>query len=144
MVIGLDVGGTTFNAACVDDAGRILLSREYPTHQSDAPDVMLPRLAAAIAEVRDALEPAQRAQVNSVGVGVPGPVKPREGVCVYAPNLEGWTNLPVAAMLREKLDLPIHLINDADAAALGEARFGAGRGIDDLLVLTLGTGIGGG
>jgi glucokinase len=144
MTIGLDLGGTTFNAACVDDAGRILLSREYPTRQNDAPDVMLPRLAAAIEEVLDALDAKQRAQVKAVGVGVPGPVKPREGVCVYAPNLEGWTNLPVAARLHEKLKLPIHLINDADAAALGEARFGAGRGIDDLLVLTLGTGIGSG
>lgn len=144
MTIALDLGGTTFNAACVDDAGRILLSREYPTPQGDAPDVLLPRLAATITEVLDALEPARRAQINAIGVGVPGPVKPKEGICVYAPNLEGWTNLPVAAVLQEMLKLPVHLINDADAAALGEARFGAGRGIEDLLMLTLGTGIGGG
>jgi glucokinase len=144
MTIGLDLGGTTFNAACVDNAGRVLLSREYPTRQNDAPDVLLPRLAAAIQEVLSELSDEQRAQVQSVGVGVPGPVKPSTGVCVYAPNLEGWTNLPVAPTLREKLNLPVFLINDADAAAFGEARFGAGRDCDNLLVLTLGTGIGSG
>src|SRR5690349_13383726 len=124
MTIGLDLGGTTFNAACVDNAGRVLLSREYPTRQNDAPEVLLPRLAAAIQEVLGELSDEQRAQVQSVGVGVPGPVKPSTGVCVYAPNLEGWTNLPVASVLREKLNLPVFLINDADAAAFGEARFG--------------------
>lgn len=144
MTIGLDLGGTTFNAACVDDAGRILASVEYETRQQEAPDLLVPRLADAIQEVRAALKPEDAAKVHAVGVGVPGPVKPREGVCVYAPNLTGWKDLPVAAMLQEKIDLPIALVNDADAAALAEARFGAGQGVDYLLMLTLGTGIGSG
>lgn len=144
MTIGLDLGGTTFNAACVDSAGRILLSREYPTRQTDAPEILLSRLADSIQEVLAALDAPQRTEVKAVGVGVPGPVRPREGICVYAPNLQGWNNLPVASILREKINLPTFLINDADAAALGESRFGAGQGASQVLVLTLGTGIGSG
>ncbi len=144
MTIGLDLGGTTFNAACIDDAGRILASREYETRQYESPDLLLPRLADAILEVRDDLEQTQRSQIGAVGIGVPGPVKPRSGVCVYAPNLNGWEDLPVADILRPRLDFPLFLINDADAAALGEARYGAGRGADQMLMLTLGTGVGSG
>jgi glucokinase len=144
MTVGLDLGGTTFNAACVDNAGRILVSVEHDTRQHDAPDVLVPRLAAAIEEVLSQLDDEQRAEVKAVGIGVPGWVNPPKGVCTFAPNLSGWKNLPVSQLLSDSVQLPVYLVNDADAAALGEARFGAGQGVDDLLVMTLGTGIGSG
>ncbi len=144
MLVGLDLGGTTFNAACVNDAGRILSSLEFDTQAHDAPELLIARMAGAVLGVLQTAPEVERAAVKAVGVGVPGPVRSREGVCVYAPNLNGWKNLPVAEMLGEKIGLPVAIINDADAACLGEARFGAGRGADYLLMLTLGTGVGSG
>jgi glucokinase len=127
LTIGLDLGGTTFNVSCVNSDGEILLSREEETRQHESPDRMLPRLADAVSKLLDDLGPQQSTQVAAVGLGVPGPVKHREGICVYAPNLTGWTNLEVAAPLQSTLGLPVFILNDANAAALGEARFGAGR-----------------
>jgi glucokinase len=140
MFLGIDLGGTTCSFGLVDDAGQLSHEKEIDTRQHDGPDVMLPRLAEAAREVLEKSD----APVQAVGIGVPGPVKHAEGLCVYAPNLTGWKDLPVGPMLSEKIGLPVHVINDAKAATLGEARFGAGRGTNDLLVLTMGTGIGSG
>lgn len=144
LTIGLDLGGTTFNVACVNADGEILHSLEEETRQYESPDRMLPRLANAISQLLNDLGAERSTQVGAVGVGVPGPVKHREGICVYAPNLTGWTNLQVAAPIQSTLGLPVFILNDANAATLGEARYGAGRDIDSMLMLTLGTGIGSG
>ncbi len=138
--LGLDLGGTTFNVGALDEKGRVSHAIERETFQHDGPEKLLPRLAHAAQEVRDAAP----YDCSALGIGVPGPVKHQEGVCVYAPNLEGWKNLPVASPLREKLGLPVFILNDANAATLAEARFGAGRGARSMLMLTLGTGIGSG
>jgi len=144
LFIGLDLGGTTFNVACVDENGQILLEQEEETRQHESPDLMLPRLGAAIQRLLDDPRLKGSTPFGAVGVGVPGPVKHSEGVCVYAPNLTGWNNLEVAAPLQKMLGLPVFILNDANAATLGEARFGAGVESDSLLMLTLGTGIGSG
>lgn len=140
MFLGIDLGGTTCSFGLLDEKGALHHQLEIETRQHDGPDVMLPRLAEAAKKVLD----STKNEVKAVGIGVPGPVKHREGVCVYAPNLSGWKDLPVGPLLSEKIGLPVHVLNDANAAALGEARFGAGRGATDVLVLTLGTGIGSG
>ncbi len=140
MFLGIDLGGTTCSFGLLDENGALHHEFEIETRQHDGPDEMLPRLAdAAKLLLSDA-----KVEVKSVGIGVPGPVKHQEGVCVYAPNLTGWENLAVGPLLSEQIGLPVHVLNDANAAALGEARFGAGRGSNDVLVLTLGTGIGSG
>ena len=141
--IGIDLGGTTFNAALVSESGAPAHNIEKDTLQHDGPERLLPRLAQTALQV---LEAARKdgASPEAIGIGVPGPVKHREGVCVYAPNLDGFVNLPVAAPLSEQIGLPVHVINDAKAATLAEARLGAGRGTDSMLMLTLGTGIGSG
>jgi glucokinase len=141
--IGIDLGGTTFNAALVSESGAPTHNIEKDTFQHDGPERLLPRIAQVALQV---LEDAKKegAKPKAVGIGVPGPIKHREGVCVYAPNLEGWKDLQVAAPLSEQIGLPVHVINDAKAATLAEARFGAGRGSDSILMLTLGTGIGSG
>ena len=140
MVLGIDLGGTTFTVGLLDENGQLSETVETPTQQTDAPDVLLSR----IAEVAKTVIAKSPRPVQAIGIGVPGPVKHAEGICVYATNLSGWTNLPVGPILSEKTGLPVHVINDANAAAFGEARFGAGQGADDLLVMTLGTGIGSG
>jgi glucokinase len=144
ITLGLDLGGTTFAAGSVDATGRVLHSLESETRQHEAPDLLLPRLACAASQERRELQSTVPTEVVALGIGVPGPVRHRDGVCVFAPNLNGWKNLQVAAPLRETLGIPVFLINDANAAALAEARFGAGRGASSLLVVTLGTGVGSG
>ncbi len=140
MYLGIDLGGTTCTFGLLDDNGQLSATHEIETRQHDAPEVMLGRIAdAASAVISGGAVP-----VHSVGIGVPGPVKHKEGICVFAPNLQGWVNLPVGPILSEKIGLPVHVLNDANAAALGEARYGAGEGANDVLVVTLGTGIGSG
>lgn len=143
--VGIDLGGTTFAAGAVTEKGEISHVVEYETRQHEAPDRLLPRLADAAQAVITALSTnSPNQEIGAVGIGVPGPVRPYEGVCVIAPNLNGWKNLQVAEPLRARLNRPVCLVNDAKAAALAEARFGAGRGAHSMLMLTLGTGIGSG
>jgi len=139
MHLGIDLGGTTCSLGLLDENG-LGATSEIETRQNDVPDVLLGRIAQAARE----LLAQNGASAQTVGIGVPGPVKHREGICVIATNLNGWQMLPVGPMLSEKMGAPVHVLNDANAAAFGEARFGAGRGSDDVLVVTLGTGIGSG
>ena len=140
MFLGIDLGGTTCAFGLLDESGALWEQKQIETRQTDAPEIMLARIAATARAVVE----KSSANVEAVGIGVPGHVRHADGICVYAPNLSGWKNLPVGQMLSEKIGLPVYALNDANAAALGEARFGAGVGANDLLVLTLGTGIGSG
>ncbi len=140
MFLGIDLGGTTCSFGLLDERGALVRGAQIATRQSDAPEILLGRIAATSREVIE----QSGADVVAVGIGVPGHVRHQTGVCVYAPNLHGWRDLPVGPMLSEGIGLPVFALNDANAAALGEARFGAGMGAADLLVLTLGTGIGSG
>lgn len=143
LTLGLDLGGTTFTVGSLDENGTVAHAFERDTYQHDGPEKLLPRLADAAAEVCEQVKSAGD-DCLALGIGVPGPVKHDDGICVYAPNLTGWKNLPVAEPLSERLKLPVFLLNDANAATLAEARFGAGRGARSMLMLTLGTGIGSG
>jgi glucokinase len=142
QTLGIDLGGTTFSAGAVDEKGHITGFNELPTYQHDGPARLLPRLGDAAKDVLKTL--GESTSVQALGIGVPGPVKHKEGICVYAPNLDGWVNLPVAQPLAEHVGVPAFVINDAKAATLAEARFGAGQGTGSMLMLTLGTGIGSG
>lgn len=146
--LGIDLGGTTFSVGNVDERGALSHFEEAPTQQHDGPERLLPRLAEAAQKVLSRVEGSNpllgNKPVQALGIGVPGPIKHREGICVYAPNLDGWVNLPVAAPLSKAIGLPVFVINDAKAATLAEARFGAGQGASSILMLTLGTGIGSG
>jgi glucokinase len=137
-ILGIDLGGTTFTVSIVDENGRVQNALERDTQQHDPPEQLIKRLADAAREVAGGETP------QALGIGVPGPVRPGSGVCVFAPNLNGWTEFPVADLLREQLNFPVFVLNDANAAALGEARFGAGRNAHSMLMLTLGTGVGSG
>ena len=140
MFLGIDLGGTTCAFGLLDANGALSQAAQIETRQSDAPEILLGRIAATAREV---IEKSPE-KVAAVGIGVPGHIRHAQGICVYAPNLNGWKNLPVGALLSQQIGLPVHALNDANAAALGEARFGAGLGASDILVLTLGTGIGSG
>jgi len=94
--------------------------------------------------VGDALEGVDRADVQAIGIASPGPLDPRTGVVIAPPNLPGWADVPLRDIMGRAFDVPVFVNNDANLAGLAEHRFGAGQGADDMVYLTISTGIGGG
>lgn len=134
---GIDLGGTDCKVGIVDERGRVLSQTGFPTPTSPA------AAAAAVADACRRLEADAPGPVTGAGMGAPGPLDVERGVVVYAPNL-GWRDVPLRDLVTEALGRPVVLENDANAAAYGEAWAGAGRGARVLLLVTLGTGVGGG
>ncbi|MGH2349014.1 MAG: ROK family protein, partial [bacterium] len=140
--IGVDLGGTKILTAVVTGDGRVVARERVPTPQ-EGPDSVVAAVAGTVeAALAAAGLPAHA--VAGIGVGAPGPLNPETGMVFEPPNLRGWHDVPFRALLADRLGIRTYLQNDADAAALGEWRFGAGRGVDDLVYITVSTGIGGG
>lgn len=140
--IGVDLGGTKTLTALVDGRGRVVARVRVAT-PTTGPDGVLEAIVASVAELSDRSGIAPRSALG-VGVGAPGPLDPDSGVVFEPPNLPGWRDVPLAARMAERLGVPTFVENDANAAAMGERWVGAGRGVDDLVYLTVSTGIGGG
>jgi len=136
LTIGVDVGGTKIAAGVVDDGGEILeqARRSSPAKDSDA---IADAIADAVADL------GRRHDVHAVGVGAAGFVDAARSTVLIAPNL-AWRDEPLREELEKRTRLPVVIENDANAAAWGEFQFGAGHDVDDLLLVTVGTGIGGG
>jgi len=141
--VGIDLGGTNLKLGLVSADGRILDRLTTPTEADQGPDHVLERMAQAVPDLA-AQAGIDLGEVAAVGVGAPGPVQWDAGVVLFAPNLTGWENVAVRDTLAETLGMPVGLENDANAAAYGEFRCGAGRDVGTLFLLTLGTGVGGG
>lgn len=137
--IGVDIGGTELKAALVAADGRVLAAERVPTDAAGGPEAVVYQIEALAGALRRGAGP-----VAGVGVGAPGPCDAAGGIVHVAPALPGWVDVPLAAMLESRLGAPVLIENDANAAALGEWRFGAGRGARDLCYVTVSTGIGGG
>lgn len=141
--LGLDIGGTKVAAGLVDEEGEVRERAELPTLAQESFSVSFGQV---VAVARVLLDRAGRAgwTVRGVGAGCPGPLDVRTGVLHGPPNLPAWDGAAVGDLLRDALGLPAVVDNDANAAALGEARHGAGRGLSPVVYFTLGTGVGGG
>ncbi len=142
-VLAIDIGGTKLAAGIVDTEGRILARGEVPTLAAEGLEPVLGRIAGLGRDLLSRPEVAD-VSVHRVGVGCAGPVDLKAGIVFNPPNLPGWTRVPLMDRLRHELDLPVVLENDANAAALGEFRYGAGRGARSIVYMTVSTGIGGG
>ncbi|MCS7059546.1 MAG: ROK family protein [Anaerolineae bacterium] len=140
-VIAVDLGGTNIRAALCDQEGRILKRHKQLTLAEEGPEAVINRIVDSIQHV---MPEAGTAAVKAVAAACPGPLDPFIGVVMYAPNLPGWIDIPLRDILRQRLGLPVAIGNDANLAALGEQRYGAGRGMKDLVYVTISTGIGGG
>jgi glucokinase len=139
--IGLDLGGTNLRAAAVDRTGKLLDKISGSTNFTEGRDAVLGDIVAALKKIQ---ERHGAAGLAGIGVGVPGFIRMKEGVLASSPNLPYLENFPIRDEIGRRLGAPMILENDANAAALGEKWIGAGRDVDDLVLLTLGTGIGGG
>ena len=136
LTVGVDVGGTKIAAGVVDEKGEILERRRL-----DSPATDSEAIEATIAEL--VLELKRDHDIEAVGVGAAGFVDVRRSTVLFAPNL-AWRDEPLKAELERLTDLPVVVENDANAAAWGEFAFGGGKDVDDLLLVTVGTGVGGG
>ncbi|MGB9774373.1 MAG: ROK family protein [Bacteroidota bacterium] len=140
LAIGIDLGGTTVKAGIVTARGNILQTKAVSTHAEDGPSVVIERIEKLISE----LLREQRNEVAGIGIGSPGVVTLDGGMVKYPPNLPGWTEIPLGDILAKKFDMPVAVENDANAAAIAESRFGAGKGEPNFLFIIWGTGVGGG
>ena len=141
IAIGIDIGGMSIKGAAVDSNGRVYEKFSMPFIKGEPGEETIRKLAETVKEyiAANGLEN----KIAGIGLGSPGTLDIKNGVVNYANNL-GWGNLHVADIFHEILPYPVRLTNDANAASLGEAKFGAGKSYENIIMLTLGTGVGGG
>lgn len=146
-IVGMDLGGTSINVGIVPyDGGTVLGMRSMPTESDRGAKFVVDRMIAMIrAAMKDGAREAQidEDRIIGIGLGSPGPLDRATGTVIDTPNL-GWRNFPLRDLVSNAIGLDAVLDNDANAATLGEWWLGAGRGVDTLLGVTIGTGIGGG
>jgi len=143
VVIGVDLGGTNLRTALLSLEGDILDKRKETTNALDGWKKVVARLVDNITQQRETAV-KRGLHVTAVGVGAPGVIRMDKGIVVKSPNFPDWNNLPLRDELEHALRIPVVIENDANAAALGEQWRGAGRGINSMILLTLGTGVGAG
>ena len=143
ILAGVDIGGTKTAIVLAADPPAILTRIVFPTAPESGPE---PALAAIRQNIRKALSSRQRstADLKAIGVSCGGPLDPVNGLIQEPPNLPGWKDIPITSILENEFGVPCYLENDANAGALAEHKFGAGKGTRNLIFLTMGTGLGAG
>ncbi|HZY99266.1 MAG TPA: ROK family protein [Candidatus Baltobacteraceae bacterium] len=136
--IGVDLGGSHVTASVVTDDGTI-----HRQHELDLEDLRYEAVISALDDTISAAIKDAGSSVVGIGIGSPGNIDANSGAVLYSPNF-GWQDMPLGEALRKKFGLPVFVGNDARCATLGEYTFGSGKGTKDFVLLTLGTGIGGG
>jgi len=143
LVLSIDLGGTKIIVAIIANNDQIM-AREYRlTLAEQGPEAVIDRIFSAIDHLLS-LKSMDSSQLNSISLAAAGAIDFDRGLITSSPNLPGWHNIPLRDIVKEKYGVNTFLINDASAAALGEHQFGAGKGVKNLILLTVGTGIGGG
>src|SRR3989338_2681950 len=142
--IGIDLGATFVKFGLVDKRGKVYSKRRIKTRVGDGfkPSTTI-LIDAIISNIRDIIKDSGK-KISGIGIGVPGPVDSKKGIVHYFPNIKGWNEVPLKSILERRLCLRVELDNDANAMTLGEFVFSAGKGCDNLVGVTLGTGVGGG
>lgn len=138
-VLAVDLGATNIRAALVTRDGKIVRRASRSTSVAGEPRAVVDRMAASIAEIEAGID----ADIP-IGIASPGPLDPRAGTILFTPNLPDWRDVPLVAWMEEATGRRVALQNDGNCGALGEVDFGSAAGVDDLVYLALGTGIGGG
>lgn len=141
--IGIDVGGTNVKIALVDGEGKIIYSNSVPTYAQMGYEYTVNNIKQAIRDLMKETN-TEAKDIQGIGFDFPGQVDCKTGVVKLAPNIPGWVNVPIAQMIEEEFHIPTRIDNDVRCAALGELKFGAGRGCENFVCITVGTGIGSG
>lgn len=141
FTIGIDIGGTKIAGGLVDRSGAITERIQCPTRASEGAEAVMSRAVNAAARLRS----AAGGKIEGIGVASGGQIDPRTGVVIHATDLlPGWKGTRITEIIEERFGVKTKALNDGSAAALGEGRFGAAKGVSDFVLLTLGTGVGGG
>ncbi|MGQ0792906.1 MAG: ROK family protein [Deltaproteobacteria bacterium] len=141
LAIGIDVGGTNLRGGLISQSGEMLKRLSLPSEAGAGIEAVIGNLKSVISALKSG-----GVDIVGAGLGVPGIIDTQSGILTQAPNISSVKNYPLRAALERELggEFPIFIENDATAAALGEWKFGAGAGFSSLIVITLGTGVGGG
>ena len=142
-ILAIDLGGTKIIAAIVSGDGQVLAKERRLTLADEGPSSVINRLLSTIDHLLSSknIDPSQ---LGSISIAAAGGIDIERGLVTSSPHLPGWHDVPLRDIVRDRYRISTFLFNDASATALGEHRFGAGRGVNNLVLLTIGTGIGGG
>ena len=138
--VGVDLGGTNIKIGIVSDKGKLVKSISIKTEADCGPKTVIANMIKGV----EAIISKNKLKIQGIGIGCPGVVSIKKGIVENAPNLPGWKNVKLGPIIKEKFSYRVHLENDANAAAIGELMFGAGKKFDSFVMVTLGTGVGGG
>lgn len=143
LIAGVDIGGTKTAVVLSADPPHTLIRKAFLTKPRNGPEQAIEAIVASLDRAL-ASSKVRPGELTAIGVSCGGPLDPDRGIIQSPPNLSTWVDVPICKILEAKFDLPCFLENDANAGALAELRFGAGRGAKDLVFLTMGTGLGAG
>ncbi|PAB59076.1 ROK family protein [Anaeromicrobium sediminis] len=141
-VIGIDLGGTKISGAIADFNGHIISKYTLPTKAQEGEHAVLDRIISVVEKIIEESK-VEKEKIISIGIGSPGPLDPREGKIITTPNLP-FKDFNIVKPLMDRFNMPVFLDNDANVAAIGEYTFGAGKGTNNMVFITVSTGIGGG
>lgn len=141
--IGIDVGGTNVKIALVDSNGKIGYSDTIPTRAEMGYEYTVNNMKQAIRDLLTETKLTAK-DIEGIGFGLPGQVDFKSGIVRLITNIPGWVEIPLAKMIEDEFHIPTRIDNDVRCAALGELNFGAGKGCENLICITVGTGIGSG
>ena len=142
-VLAIDLGGTKIIAAIISPQYQLMAKEYHLTLAEQGPEVLIDRILSAIDHILSARN-ITLSQLHSISIAAAGAIDLEQGLITLSPNLPGWHDIPLRDIVSEKYKINTLLINDANAAALGEHELGAGKGVSNLILVTVGTGIGGG
>lgn len=140
-IVGVDIGGTKVACVLADEEGNLIARRWQPTRSEAGWQAVVAQLFEMTEQV---MQGVPAADLRGIGISCGGPLDSQQGIVYSPPNLPGWDAVPLKQLFEERFGLPTRLENDANATALAEYRFGAGRGVRNMVFMTWGTGIGGG
>ena len=142
IAIGVDIGGTSIKGAAITDQGEILDRFSLKMDRLAEPEITYGKMCNEIEKFL--LDKPYKNEIVGIGLGVPGILNRPEGIVKSSPNMPKWINFNIIDFVQKKLNLPVKIVNDASSAALGEAKFGSGKNYQNIVMITLGTGVGGG
>jgi glucokinase len=140
FALGVDLGGTNIKIGIVSENGKIVHKTDVKTEAHLGPKVVIKNIEKGINEILK----NKKLKLYGIGIGAPGIVSIKKGIVQNPPNLPGWDEIPLGSLIKKKYGLKVNVENDANAAAIGEMIFGAGKKYSSFVMVTLGTGVGGG